>query len=129
MTFYRTAPAACVMLAAGALALVFCASGRAEDAPIPPAPSAAKIKDCIKQIDIGNKWRFDWKALEIGTARHPQNNYEALSFLGGKGRRDDYGYPVHVAYSLGGLADIDATYWLIRDATGHWLIPAVCAMS
>jgi hypothetical protein len=99
----------------------------AQEKPAPP-PSAADIKACVKQMDSGDKWRFDWKVLEIGAPRHPQNNYEALSPFGGEGRRSDYGYPVHVVYSLVGLADIDSVYWLIRDAGGHWQIPAICVL-
>jgi len=100
----------------------------AADGMPPPPPSAAAIKSCVEQMDVAGKWRFDWKVLEIGAARHPRNNYEALSFLGGAGRRSDYGYPVHVVYSLVGLAEIDSVYWLIRDAAGHWEIPAVCVL-
>ena len=48
--------------------------------------------------------------------------------MGGEGRRSDYGYPVHVVYDLVGLATIDSVYWLIRDANGHWEIPAVCVL-
>ena len=109
--------------------LVFCGSGpaTAEEAP-PPPPSAEEIKACIKQMDIGDKWLFQWKVLEIGAPRHPQNNYEALSPFGGAGRRSDYGYPVHVVYCLVGLADIDIVYWLIRDPAGHWEIPAICVL-
>ncbi len=99
----------------------------ADEKPAPP-PSAAAIKACVRQMDIGGTWRFDWKVLEIGAPRHPRNNYEALSPFGGEGRRSDYGYPVHVVYSLVGLAEIDSVYWLIRDANGHWGIPAVCSL-
>jgi hypothetical protein len=113
----------------GAGMLMFCAAtgAAATDQP-PPPPSAAAIKACIKQMDVAGNWQFEWKALEIGAPRHPRNNYEALSFLGGEGRRSDYGYPVHVVYSLVGLADIDSVYWLIRDAAGHWEIPAICVL-
>jgi hypothetical protein len=109
--------------------LTFCGSrpAVADEAP-PPPPSEAAIKTCIKQMDDGDKWRFEWKVLEIGAPRHPRNNYEALSPFGGEGRRNDYGYPVHVIYSLVGLADIDSVYWLIRDAAGHWEIPAICVL-
>ncbi len=100
---------------------------RAQGTPAPP-PSPAKIKECVKQMDIGDKWRFEWTTLEIGPPRHPQNNYEALSFLGGNGRREDYGYPIHVVYDLVGLARIDSIYWLIRDANGRWQIPAICVL-
>jgi hypothetical protein len=99
----------------------------ADDQPAPP-PSVAAIQACVKQMDVAGKWRFQWKTVEIGAPRHPQNSYEALAFLGGAGRRADYGYPVHVVYSLVGLADIDSVYWLIRDAGGHWQIPAICVM-
>ncbi len=79
-------------------------------------------------MDSDNKWRFDWKLLEIGAPRHPRNKLEALAPFGGEGRYSDYGYPVHVVYSLGALAAIDSVYWLIRDASGHWQIPAVCVL-
>lgn len=109
------------------LLLGVCAGAVADEKP-PPPPSVAQIKACVKQMDSGGTWRFDWKVLEIGAPRHPRNNYEALSFLGGEGRLSDYGYPVHVVYSLVGLAEIDSVYWLIRDANGHWEIPAVCVL-
>jgi hypothetical protein len=115
-----------VLLAAGVLS--FCAAGLAAADQAPPPPSAAKIKACIKQMDSGDQWHFDWKMLQIGAPRHPLNNLEALAIFGGEGRRNDYGYPVHVVYSLGGLAEIDAVYWLIRDAGGHWQIPGVCVL-
>jgi hypothetical protein len=116
--------------------LIFCtaAVAAAADQP-PPPPFEADIKACIKQMDMAGKWQFEWQALEIGAPRHPGNDYEALSFSGGPGRRSDYGYPVHVVYTLVGpenpgarLANIDSVYWLIRDASGHWEIPAVCVM-
>jgi hypothetical protein len=109
------------------LLLGLCAIAVADDKPAPP-PTAAQIKACVKQMDISGTWHFEWKVLEIGPPRHPRNNYEALSFLGGQGRRSDYGYPVHVVYSLVGLAEIDSVYWFIRDADGHWEIPAVCIL-
>jgi hypothetical protein len=93
-----------------------------------PAPAVAAIKACIQQMDIGDKWSFAWKVLEIGAARHPRNSYEALYAPPGPGRSIAYGYPVHVVYSLNGHADIDAVYWLIRDASGHWQIPAICTI-
>lgn len=110
------------------LALCLGSAAAAADEKPPPPPSAAAIKACVKQMDIGNKWQFEWKVLEIGAPRHPRNNLEALAFLGGEGRRGDYGYPVHVVYNLVGLAEIDSVYWLIRDANGHWQIPAVCVL-
>jgi hypothetical protein len=79
-------------------------------------------------MDVGNKWRFEWKLLDIGAPRHPRNNYEALSPFGGEGRRGDFGYPVHVVYSVVGIAEIDSVYWLIRDASGRWEIPAICVL-
>ena len=62
---------------AAAVALSACAQLCAQDA-VAPAPAAADIKACIKQMDVGNKWVFDWKLLEIGAPRHPRNSYEAL---------------------------------------------------
>jgi len=118
------------MTRAAAIVLTLCLGGTAAaaDEKVPPPPSPAAIKACVAQMDVGNKWRFEWKALEIGPPRHPRNNLEALAFLGGEGRRGDYGYPVHVVYDLVGLATIDSMYWLIRDANGHWQIPAVCVL-
>jgi len=99
----------------------------ADDTPA-PAPAPAAIKACIQQMDIGNKWSFAWKALEIAAARHPRNSYEALYSPAVAGWANLYGYPVHVVYSVNGRADIDAVYWLIRDANGHWQIPAICTI-
>ena len=112
---------------AGMLMVYACHQAGADEAP-PAPPSVADIKACIKQMDVADKWQFEWQLLEIGAPRHPRNNYEALSFMGGEGRRADYGYPVHVIYSVVGLADIDSVYWLIRDANGHWQIPAICVL-
>ena len=99
----------------------------ADEGP-PPAPSVAAIKACIKQMDIGDKWSFSWKVIEVGAPRHPRNSYEALYAPAGAGRDSAYGYPVHVMYSVNGLKDIDAVYWLIRDTRGHWQIPAICTI-
>ena len=100
---------------------------RADDMP-PPAPSVAAIKACIRQMDIGDKWTFTWKLVEIGVPRHPQNSYEALYAPAGQGWGNAYGYPVHVMYSVNGRADIDAEYWLVQDRRGHWQIPAICTL-
>lgn len=119
---HRTIPT----LAALAL-LQISAVARADEAPA-PAPSADQIKACVKQMDVGNKWRFDWKLLEVGAARHPRNSYEALYAPPGPSWASLYGYPVHVVFSVDGHATIDSVYWLIRDARGHWQIPAICSM-
>jgi hypothetical protein len=79
-------------------------------------------------MDIGRKWTFTWKSVEIGTARHPRNSYEALYAPAWAGRSNAFGYPVHVVYGVNGRADIDAMYWLIKDARGHWQIPAICTI-
>ena len=105
-----------------------CAAGSAFADEVPAPPSADAIKACIKQMDIGGKWSFVWKVLEIGAARHPRNSYEALYAPAGSARMNAYGYPVHVVFSLNGGADIDAEYWLARDANGHWQIPAICTV-
>jgi hypothetical protein len=99
----------------------------ADETP-PPAPDVAAIKACIKQMDIGDKWAFTWKLVEIAAPRHPRNSYEALFAPAGAGRANAYGYPVHVMFSVNGLKDIDAIYWLIRDNAGHWQIPAICTI-
>jgi hypothetical protein len=115
------------MLLAGVATLGLSGRAAAEEMP-PPAPSVAAIKACIKQMDIGAKWTFTWNLVEIGAPRHPRNNYEALYAPAGAGRARDFGYPVHVIYSMNGHADIDAVYWLIRDSAGHWQIPAICTV-
>jgi hypothetical protein len=115
------------MLLAGLAALGATGQVRAQDVP-PAAPSVAAIKACIKQMDIGDKWTFTWKLVQVGAARHPRNSYEALYAPAGTGRANAYGYPVHVMFSVDGRADIDAQYWLIRDGSGHWQIPAVCTV-
>jgi hypothetical protein len=99
----------------------------AEDAP-PAPPSTDSIKACVKQMDIAGKWSFDWKRLQIGAPRRARNSYEALYAPEGSARAGLYGYPVHVIFSVNGGADIDAVYWLVRDASGHWQIPAVCTL-
>jgi hypothetical protein len=114
-------------LLAAVVAFCGCAGAVADETPV-PVPSVAAIKACIQQMDIGNKWSFAWKVVEVEAARHPRNSYEALYAPPGAGWATAYGYPVHVVYSLNGRADIDAVYWLIRDARGHWQIPALCTM-
>ena len=100
-------------------------SASADEAPAPP-PAASEIKACIRQMDIGDKWSFEWKLLEIGAPRHPRNSYEALYAPAGAAHSNLYGYPVHVVFSVNGRAQIDSVYWLIRDPNGHWQIPAIC---
>ena len=108
---------------------IFCVCGRAEADEAPaPAPPAEAIKSCIRQMDPDGKWSFDWRALDIGAPRHPRNSYEALYAPPGTGRWNAYGYPLHVVFSVNGRASIDAQYWLIRDAGGHWQIPAICTI-
>jgi hypothetical protein len=102
--------------------------GAVADEPPAPAPTAEAIKACIRQMDLGNQWTFEWKRLEIGAARHPRNSYEAAYAPPGTARWNAYGYPVHVVFSVNGRADIDAVYWLIGDASGHWQIPAICTV-
>ncbi len=115
------------MLLGTMLILGLCGQVTADEAPAPP-PSVADIKTCIRQMDIDGKWSFDWKLLEIGAPRHPLNTYEALYAPSGASAYKAYGYPVHVVYRVNGRADIDAVYWLIRDAGGHWQIPAICTV-
>jgi hypothetical protein len=100
------------------------AASAAADAP----PSPAQIKACVQQFDMGKNWRFDWKVVDVGPPRHPQNNLEALGSLGGGGQQDRYGYPVHVVYTLNGATTIDAQYWIMRNARGAWQIPAICTL-
>jgi hypothetical protein len=95
----------------------------------PPLPSPERIRECIEEFDTGGRYVFRWKELTIGEPRHPQNNFEALAPLGGEGRRAEFGYPVHGVFNLGGFADIDAMYWLIADADGSWVIPAICRIA
>lgn len=121
----RSANPQWLLMVAGMLCLS--ATVGAEDAP-PPPPSADDIKACVRQIDIAGKWSFDWKRLEIGAPRHARNSYEALYAPPGSARANLYGYPVHVVFSVNGHADIDSVYWLVRDAAGHWQIPAVCTL-
>ena len=94
----------------------------------PPPPGVAAIQECIKQIDLSHTWSFSWKLIEVGAPRHPRNDYEALYAPAGEARAKAYGYPVHVVYSVNGRTEIDAVYWLARDPSGHWQIPAVCRM-
>jgi hypothetical protein len=115
------------LLLASLATLGMTVAARAEEAPASP-PAASDIKACISQMDLGDKWTFDWKLLEIGVPRHPRNSYEALYAPAGAGRSALYGYPVHVVFSVNGHADIDAVYWLIRDPGGHWQIPAICTV-
>ena len=114
-------------LLAGLVMFCGCELTLADETPA-PAPSVAAIKACVQQMDIGGKWNFAWKVVEIGSARHPRNAYEALYAPPGAGWANAYGYPVHVVYSLDGRPDIDAIYWLIRDPSGHWQIPAICTV-
>ncbi len=110
---------------AGVAMACTCAGVSADETP---APAVAAIKACIQQMDLGNKWSFAWKVVEIGAARHPRNSYEALYAPPGTPAGSAYGYPVHVVYSLNGRSEIDASYWLFRDAGGHWQIPAICTI-
>jgi hypothetical protein len=117
-----------IIAAALLLALAATGSAPAATAPPEPPPSPDQIKACVQQFDMGKHWRFDWKVLDIGAARHPQNTLEALGPLTAAGAQDRYGYPVHVVYTLNGGAEIDSVYWIIRDARGVWQIPAICQL-
>jgi hypothetical protein len=107
-------------LALAGLALAARAALAAE-ALAPPTP--AEIKACVQQMDLSHQWAFDWKAIEVGQARHPRNAYERI----GLAQPDaDVGYPVHVVYVFNHATTIDAQYWATHDAAGHWWIAALC---
>lgn len=88
----------------------------------PPPPTAAQVKACVQQADLKGQWSFDWKAVDIGPARHPRNAYERVGLRG----EDDYGYPVHVVYVFNHRTMIDDEYWLTHDAQNRWWIAALC---
>jgi hypothetical protein len=89
------------------------------------APTRAEVRTCIQDVDPAGRGKFDWKSIEIGAPRGPLNNYEAA----GHPDRNFTGYPVHAVYSFGGFETIDATYWMNRDANGHWQIPYICVLN
>jgi hypothetical protein len=93
-------------------------------APAEPAPTPDQVKACLAQL--GPQWTMDWKALTIGAPRPPRNNYEARNLSGLGEPQDRVGYPVHVSYVLNGKWPIEADYFLVRNAAGHWQIPTLC---
>ena len=88
----------------------------------PPPPTADEVKACVQQMDLSKQWTFDWKTVEVGQARHPQNAYERAGLRG----EDDFGYPVHVVYVFDHAYTVDSTYWMTHDAQNNWWIVAVC---
>lgn len=91
-------------------------------APLPP-PTPEQVKACVQQVDLAGKWTFDWKTIEVGQPRHPQNPYERAGLPQGDA---DFGYPVHVTYVFNRTTTIDSQYWMTHDARGRWWIVAVC---
>ena len=87
----------------------------------PPAPTPDQVKACVQQMDLSKQWTFDWKTIQVGQARHPQNAYERAGLSGNA----DYGYPVHVVYVFDHMT-IDSQYWMTHDAQNNWWIVAVC---
>ena len=92
-------------------------------AQTPPPPTADQVKACVQQMDLAKQWTFDWKTIDVGQARHPQNAYERAGL---PKANDDFGYPVHVVYVFNHGETIDATYWMTHDAQNHWWIAAIC---
>ena len=97
------------------------AAAMAQAPPAPPTPD--QVKACVQQIDLSRQWTFDWKTVEVGQARHPQNPYERAGLPRGEA---DFGYPVHVVYVFDRAYTVDSTYWMTHDAEGRWWIVAVC---
>lgn len=104
--------------ALAALALPSAASAQAP----PPPPTPEQVKACVQQMDLTKQWSFDWKAVEVGPPRHPQNPYERAGLSGDA----DYGYPVHVVYVFNRTTTIDSWYWMTHDAQNRWWIAALC---
>ena len=92
-------------------------------AQTPPPPTPEQVKACVQQMDLSGQWTFDWKTIEVGRPRHPQNAYER-SGLPKAG--DDFGYPVHVVYVFNRTTTIDGQYWMTHDAQNRWWIAALC---
>lgn len=90
--------------------------------PAPP-PTSEQIKACIQQMDLAGQWTFDWKSIEVGPARHPQNPYERSGLADPDAA---FGYPVHAVFVFNHTETIDARYWMTQDQAGHWRIPSMC---
>ena len=104
------------------LALAAAPAVAVAQSPLPP-PTAAQVKACVQQVDLGKRWSFDWKTIEVGAPRHPQNPYERAGLPQGDA---DFGYPVHVVYVFNKTTAIDSDYWMTHDAQGRWWIVALC---
>ena len=88
----------------------------------PPPPTPEQVKACVQQMDVKKQWTFDWKTIEVGPPRHPQNAYERAGLRGDA----DFGYSVHVVYVFNRQATIDDQYWMTHDPQNHWWIAALC---
>lgn len=113
-----------LLIAAGAMIWGLAALpglARAADPPRPPTPD--DVKACVKQMDLSNQWTFDWKTIEVGQPRHPQNAYERAGLPQGDA---DFGYPVHVTYVFDRAYTVDSDYWMTHDTQGRWWIVAIC---
>ena len=97
------------------------AAAMAQSPPPPPTPD--QVKACVQQVDLSHQWTFDWKTIEVGQPRHPQNPYERAGLPQGDA---DFGYPVHVVYVFNHDTTIDQQYWMTHDPQGHWWIVAIC---
>ena len=104
------------------VALVLAPAVAAAQTPLPP-PTPEQVKACVQQVDLSRQWSFDWKTIEVGQPRHPQNPYERAGLPQGDA---DFGYPVHVTYVFNRATTIDSQYWMTHDAQGRWWIVAVC---
>jgi hypothetical protein len=112
--------------AAWGLLLSLSMTAAAEAAPAPPPPTPDQIKACLAQI--GPQWRLDWKVLEIGKARPPLNNYEAMNTSALGQSRPGPGYPIHVVYRVNDQWTIDSEYFVIKNAADRWQIPGLCVV-
>ena len=109
------------MIAAGLLLALGPAAALAQTPPKAPTPD--QVKACVQQMDHARQWTFEWKTIDVGQARHPQNAYERAGLPQGDA---DFGYPVHVVYVFDHAYTVDSTYWMTHDAQGHWWMPAIC---
>lgn len=88
-------------------------------------PTEAQVKSCLQQLDVGNKWKFDWQEVVVGQARKPLNSYESMTLIGRPADPDFTGYPVRAKYKVADHA-VDAAYWFYRDDQGNWQVPFLC---
>jgi hypothetical protein len=96
--------------------------------PQAEGPTEAQVKACLQQLDVGGKWKFEWREIIVGQRRAPLNSYESMTLIGRASDPNFTGYPVRAKFRFADTTDIDGYYWFYRENDGSWQVPFTCSV-